>query len=167
MVLQKTADTLATTLLQAETTLHPDATILEGFERSPQLNFHGCGISSCIVILRYFGKRISAASLARKLRTDYSGTAPSNLKRVLRKYGLKVAERDQMRIRDLKGAIEDGSPVLISTQGHMHYATVFGIGRRVVFVSDSVVYGSVRCAWSKEEFRGTWTRWGLIVSRRS
>lgn len=171
MIKQTVIDTLFTTLARSEEQLHPDATFLPNFPRCIQLNSHTCGSVSTFIILNYFGKSDNYPKVERQLGTDKDGTSPSDIKRVFKKYGLKVTTNAEMTIRVLKRAIDNGSPVLISICDDEHYAVVYGYSRTHIFVMNSSLdasvegVGSMKCCISKWEFLDFWDHWGIVVSR--
>lgn len=165
-------NSLFTTLARSEEQLHPDATLLPNFPRGIQLNSHTCGSVSTFIILNYFGKSDNYPKVERQLGTDEDGTSPSDIKRVFKKYGLKVSTKTNMTIRDLNAAINNGSPVLISICDDEHYAVVYGYSRTHVFVMNSSLdasddgVGSIKVAVPRKEFLGYWDKWGIVVSRK-
>lgn len=169
---QQLIDTLFTSLARGEEKLYPDAKILPDFPRSIQLNSYSCGSRSVFVILKYFNKRCTYESIERQLSTDEDGTSPSDIKRVFKKYGLKVTTKAKMTIRDLKNAINKCSPVLISICSDEHYIVIFGFNRTHIFAMNSSLdssedgVGSLKCAVPLSEFKDYWDRWGIIVSNK-
>lgn len=167
MNIQFVIDSLMTSLAKMEERLHPDARILPGFARMIQLKPYNCGAVSTEMVLQYFGKRISLESLERQLGTTIEGTSPSDIKRVLKKYGLKIHVNSKMSIRDLKTAIDAGSPVIVSLYDHFHYSVIYGYSSSNIFVMNPSLgeMGSIKCALSKSEFKDIFDHWGLIISR--
>ena len=53
---------------------------------------------------------------------------------MLRKHGLKVVLDTRMVIRDLKSAINSGSPELVSLYDGWHYSVVYGYDSKHIFV---------------------------------
>lgn len=101
------------------------------------------------------------------LYTTYEGTARADIRRVLKKHGLRYRIIKSGTLKDLKAAIDDGSPVLISTHGQWHYSVVYGYSVRHIWTMNPSLgsMGALRCAVSKKQIKETWDRWGLIVSR--
>ena len=71
-------------------------------------------------------------------------------------------------MRDLTLAIDDGSPILISTHDSWHYSVVFGYSSTHVFVMNPAVIGecgSLWCRLPKKEFLAEWDSWGIVGQR--
>jgi ABC-type bacteriocin/lantibiotic exporter with double-glycine peptidase domain len=162
---QSIIDALFSSLARAEEQLYPNATILPSFPRSIQLDGYSCGAKSTYIILRYFGKRCSAVSVETELGTTGEGTSKSDIKRVLRKRGLKIVECSRMNFRDLKSAIDAGSPVLVSLYDNWHYSVVYGYSGRQIFVMNPSLgsMGAIRCAIRLAEWQRIFDRWGIVV----
>ena len=172
-MVQNIIDAIATTAARIEALKYPDAIILPNFPRSVQLDSYSCGAKSVYCILKYFGKRCTPESVERLLDTDEDGTGLSEIKRVLKRYGLTYRTLRKPGLRDLKVAIDDDCPILISLYDGEHYAVVYGYSSSHMFVMNSSLdfteegVGSLRCAVSKDQFRRMWGRWGIVVSLNS
>ena len=88
--------------------------------------------------------------------------AISDIKRVLKKHGLKYR-----KIANLKRAIDDGHPVLLSLYDHWHYSVCYGYYGTYYFVMNPSIgeMGSLRCAVSKKKFKRMWDGWALEIRR--
>jgi ABC-type bacteriocin/lantibiotic exporter with double-glycine peptidase domain len=159
-------DALFSSLARAEEQLYRDAVILPHFPRSIQLDGYSCGAKSTYIVLRYFGKRCSPATVEAELGTTWEGTSKSDIKRVLRKRGLKVVECSRMNLRELRSAIDAGSPVLVSLYENWHYSVVYGYSGRHIFVMNPSLgsMGAVKCAVRLVEWRRIFDGWGIVVS---
>jgi predicted double-glycine peptidase len=155
-----------TAMARKEERLHPKPVLLPNFPRSVQLDGYSCGAKSTYMVLRYFGGRCTATSVEAELRTDEDGTSSTDIKRVLRKHGLKVHVNSDMGLRDLKSAINAGSPLLVSLYDGWHYSVVFGYSPGHVFVMNPSLgsMGSVKCAVRMVEWRRMFDGWGVVVS---
>ena len=153
-------DTLATAVARLEESLYPHAVILADFPRSIQLDGYSCGAKSVYAILRYYSKRCYPLSVEQELHTTYEGTSISNIKRVIKRHGLKYR-----KIRNLKSAIDKGYPVLVSTHGHWHYSVVYGYSKTHYFVMNPSLgeMGSLSCAVRKREFKRVRDGWALEI----
>jgi ABC-type bacteriocin/lantibiotic exporter with double-glycine peptidase domain len=166
MHLQQAVDFLATAAARLEESAYPNAAILPNFPRSIQLDYHSCGVHCVLSILRFYNKRVSFRRLKKLLRTNEDGTSATDIRRVFKTYELECRT-----IRDLKAAIDDGCPVLISMWDGEHYAVVYGYSSSMIFVmnpsldasSDGV--GSLTCAVSKRAFRRSWDRWAMVIRK--
>lgn len=94
------------------------------------------------------------------MHTTYEGTSISDIKRVLKRRGLKYR-----KIRNLKNAIDDGHPVLVSTHGHYHYSVIYGYSASDYFVMNPSLgeMGSLLCAVRKKKFKRMFDGWALEV----
>jgi predicted double-glycine peptidase len=156
-----------TAMARSEEQLHPHAVVLPGFPRSIQLDGYSCGAKSTYMILKYFGRSCTATSVEAELRTDEDGTSSTDIKPRLRKHGLKVHVNANMGLRDLKAAINAGSPVLVSLYDGWHYSVVYGYSPGYVFVMNPSLgsMGSVKCAVGLAEWRRMFDGWGVVVKQ--
>jgi hypothetical protein len=169
LMLQQVVDFLAALFADTETILHPDAVTLPNFPRSLQIDSYSCGAKSIYCILQYYGKQCTPESAEEALKTDINGTAASDIKRVFSRYHLNCRSLRKPGFRDLKIAIDDECPVLITLNDGEHYAVVYGYSDSHIFVSNPSLnmltgYGSIRCAITNSEFQKIWDKWGIIVS---
>ncbi len=153
-------DTLAKVAARIEESAYPNAVILPDFPRSIQLDRYSCGAKSLYTILRYYNKRCTPLSVERELHTTWEGTSIPNIKRVLKKHGLKYR-----KITNLKSAIDDGHPVLVSTHGHWHYSVCYGYSSHYFFVMNPSLgeMGRIFCAVRKKKFKRVWDEWALEI----
>ena len=166
-MVQQIVDTLATAAARIEESAYPHAVILPDFPRSIQLDGYSCGAKSVYTILKYFGKRCTPQGVERALHTDEYGTAVWDIKRVLKKLGLKSRTLRKPGLRDLKAAIVAGCPVLITTWQAEHYSVVYGYSDSKIFIANPSIdvsgVGRLSCAVPKAEFRRAWDRYGIVV----
>jgi ABC-type bacteriocin/lantibiotic exporter with double-glycine peptidase domain len=166
---QQTVDFLASLSANAEALIHSDAVILPNFPKSIQLDEYSCGAKSVYCILKYFGKRCTPRSVERLLDTDEDGTDISDIKRVFKRYHLNCRIPRKPGLRDLKTAIDDDCPILITLYDDEHYSVVYGYSSGHIFVINPSLdftedgVGSLRCAVSKSEFRKIFDRWGIVI----
>jgi ABC-type bacteriocin/lantibiotic exporter with double-glycine peptidase domain len=119
------------------------------------------------MILRYYGKRCTVKSVEKALRTDFEGTGVDDIKKVLAKHGLVCQEKKQCRVSNLIDAVDDGSPILISTHRSWHYEVVYGYSKSHIFVANSAILGdcgSLWCRIPRKTFNRAFDCWGIIVS---
>jgi len=153
-------DTLVTAAARLEESAYPNAVILPNFPRSIQLDKYSCGSKSVFTILRYYNKRCTPISVERELHTTYEGTAIPDIKRVLKRHGLKYR-----KIRNLKAAIDHGYPVLVSTYEQWHYSVVYGYWKTHYFIMNPSLgqMGSLFCAVTKKKFKQIADGWAIEV----
>ncbi|HTY11737.1 MAG TPA: cysteine peptidase family C39 domain-containing protein [Bacteroidota bacterium] len=160
MQLQTAVDFVATAAARLEESAYPNAIILPNFPCSIQLDYYSCGAKSAYTIPKYFGKRCTPLSVELELRTAYEGTSISDIKRVLKRHGLKYR-----KIRDLRRAIDDGHPALLSLYEHWHYPVCYGQSDSHYFVMKPSLgdMGSLSRAVRKKKLKRVWDGWGLEV----
>lgn len=155
-------NSLAEAAARLEESAYPNAVLLNQFPRSLQLDKYSCGAKSVYTILRYYNKRCTPLSVETELHTTYEGTAIPDIKRVLKKHGLKYRKS-----KDLKIAIDSGHPILVSLYEHWHYSVCYGYSESCYFVMNPSLgeMGGLRCAVSKKKFKRIWDGWALEVLR--
>ena len=160
-MLQDFVDTLATAAARLEESAYPNAVLLKSFPKSLQIDNYSCGAKD-FRILRYYDKQCTPQSVEKELQTTYEGTSIRNIKRVIKRHGLKYR-----KIRDLKIAIDSGHPVLVSLYEHWHYSVCYGYSESCYFVMNPSLgeMGGLRCAVSKKKFKRIWDGWALEVLR--
>ena len=168
-MVQQIVDFLASLFANAETFLHPDAVTLPGFPRSLQLDGYSCGARAVFCILQFYNKQCTPDSIEKELHTDEDGTSVSDIKRVLKRYELAFRTLRKPGLRDLKAAINNDCPVLISLYGGSHYSVIYGYSSSHIFVSNPSLniltgYGSIRCAIPKSKFMKIWDKWAVEIS---
>lgn len=140
--------------------------VLDGFERSIQLDDFSCGAQVTYAILRYFGRARSISRTTDLLGTDDDGTAWAAMRRLFVARGLRTRFRDGARKRDIKTAIDAGAPVVVSVDDEEHWACVFGYGKHHVYLADPSLPRSMRVLVTWSTFMGRWDRWAGVVSSR-
>lgn len=143
-----------------------DDVVLDGFERSIQLDDYSCGAQVTFSILRYFGCARSVARTTALLGTDDDGTSWTAMRRLFNARGLRTRAVEDARKRDIKAAIEAGSPVVVSVDDEEHWACVFGYGDKHVYLADPSLPRSPRVLVPWSTFMARWDRWAGIVGRR-
>jgi ABC-type bacteriocin/lantibiotic exporter with double-glycine peptidase domain len=141
----------------------PSATILRGVHRSLQLDRYSCVVQSARVILDYFGRSLSIDSIELRLGTDSDGTSTTAIRHLFRARGLTTTIHADAMFRDIKKAIDSGSPLLVSLSGSEHWAVVYGYSKGAVFVADSSITKNPRCRVSRARFLKQWDRWMMSV----
>jgi ABC-type bacteriocin/lantibiotic exporter with double-glycine peptidase domain len=172
-MLQQVIDFLASISADAEEALFPGAVILDGFERSIQLDKWSCGAHCAYMILKFHGKARSLKNVQKEVGTDEDGTDPEMLKRLFRKRGLSVYEFEQRSLAKLERAIDRGSPILthISTRKVNHWVVVYGYGDGHIWVADPSLNvlehpQRVWCRQTRSSFRSRWKGYGIIVGKK-
>ncbi|MGA2624141.1 MAG: cysteine peptidase family C39 domain-containing protein [Bacteroidota bacterium] len=163
--IQTAVDDLFTAVKSIEELFHLEATMLPNFPRCVQLDLYSCGAKSVYAILKYFKKRCNLGSVEEALRTDYYGTTVDDIKRVLRENKVAFKELKKATLKDIRRAIDENHPVLVSVGEDSHYCVVYGYSDTHVFVMDPLIT-SLKCAIAIKEWRERWDRWGLVTSKK-
>ena len=163
--LKALVDTLVNVANGLEETLADDANVLEGFERSVQLDGYSCGAQSAFMILSYYGKARSIDAVERALGTDEDGTSTGQILTLLRQRKLRPRVVAQAGMKHLTAAIRGGSPVLVSLDDEGHWGVVYGFARSHVYLADPSLGGSLTCRVPRADFHERWDRWAMIVGR--
>jgi ABC-type bacteriocin/lantibiotic exporter with double-glycine peptidase domain len=141
-----------------------DDVILDGFERSIQLDDYSCGAQVTFSILRYFGRARSISRTTDLLGTDDDGTSWAAMRRLFLARGLSAKEMRDARKRDIKAAIDAGAPVVVSVDNEEHWACVFGYRKQRVYLADPSLPRSPRVLVQWSTFMARWDRWAGVVS---
>jgi ABC-type bacteriocin/lantibiotic exporter with double-glycine peptidase domain len=148
-----------------EQSKYPYSVILDMY-RFIQLNRYSCGLVSSFVILNYYGKVDSIDDILydrRLLAQDGIDTEP--LLSILKANGVKVTVNKNADIDDIKAALIERKPILISIDKGEHWVVVYGFSEDRIFVLDSSLTSSIRCSWTYEEFLDRWDdNWIAVVS---
>jgi ABC-type bacteriocin/lantibiotic exporter with double-glycine peptidase domain len=119
---------------------------------------------------QFHNKQCTPESVEKELHTDSDGTDVSDIKRVFRRYHLKCRTLRKPGLRDLKAAIDDDCPVLVSLYDGVHYCAIYGYSSTHIWIMNSSVditdegVGSLWCAVRKDRFKRMWDKYGLEVS---
>jgi len=172
-MLQQVVDYFAFISAKAEEALFPGAVILDGFERSIQLDGWNCGAHCAFMILKFYGKARSLKNVLQETGTNEDGTDEEMLKRLFRKRGLSVYEFEQRSLAKLERAIDRGSPILthISTPKVNHWVVVYGYGDGHIWVADPSLNvlehpQHVWCRQTRSSFRKKWKGYGIVVGKK-
>jgi ABC-type bacteriocin/lantibiotic exporter with double-glycine peptidase domain len=159
-------DAVAGLLQSIDESLALDPVLLD-IKRSIQLDDYSCGAQSAFMILRYFGKARSVTAVARAVGTNEGGTTTRALLKLFRKRKLKPVIKANATLDDLRSAIADGAPSLVSLDGNVHWGVVYGYSSKNIYLADPSLWKSIRVGMSVEKFLDRWDRWAMIVSSRS
>lgn len=141
-----------------------DDVVLDGFERSIQLDDFSCGAQVTYAILRYFGRARSISRTTDLLGTDDDGTSWTAMRRLFLARGLSARAKHEARNRDIKTAIDAEAPVVVSLDDEEHWACVFGYGKHHVYLADPSLPRSLRVLVPWSGFMRRWDRWAGVVS---
>jgi ABC-type bacteriocin/lantibiotic exporter with double-glycine peptidase domain len=152
-------------LVKSVEELDPTANVLPAFKRRLQMTGYSCGVQAVEMVLDYFKLHQEEKKLARELRCSENGTSVSDMKRVIKAYGLRCKTKSHARVKDLRQAIDRGYPIIVSMREGRHWSVVYGISPNHVFVADPAVWINpfVRVPW--KNFKGQWDRWLLEIRK--
>lgn len=112
----------------------PDVTTLDmpGYR---QTNTFACGFVAAAIVVHHYFPRRSINRLYELVQPDTEmGTSTAKLKQALRKSGIAVQERDDLKWSDLRRSIENGHPLIVSVttrkEDVLHWCVIYGIGRK-------------------------------------
>jgi len=170
--IKRILDGIVSAAKQLEEALDPEATVLEDFERSLQIDTFTCGAQSTYMILRYYGKARSIDAVTKALGTTTDGTDEDQIRALLTKRGLIVRRIQRPTIAKLQQAIDAGRPVLVSVDSKKyknagHWAVVYGYSPGHVFVADPSLRRARLCRHTTEEVRGRWDKWAMVVAKKA
>lgn len=148
-----------------EQSKYPYSVMLDMY-RVIQLDQYSCGIQSALVILKYFGKVNTINDILYDKRVlEEDGIDSNPLLNLIRSNGVKVTVNKNADLDDIKEALIECNPVLISVDEGEHWVVVYGFSEDRIFVLDSSLYSSIRCSWTYEEFMDRWDdNWIAVVS---
>jgi ABC-type bacteriocin/lantibiotic exporter with double-glycine peptidase domain len=164
-------DSIASAAKQLEEALDRQATVLDRFERSLQIDTYSCGAQSTFMILRHFGKARTALGVERALGTTKDGTDQFQIRQLLAKRGLIARRINRPTISQLRQAIDVGCPVLVSVDAKDieggHWAVVYGYSSGHIFVADPSLKRAFRCRHTTAEFVNRWDKWAMVVAKKA
>ena len=139
------------------------AKIIRGIKRSIQMDNYSCGAHCTYMIVNYYNRKMSLGKIIKQLKTDEKGTSEKSIFDLLKKNGLTVKENWNASRRDIKKAVDNGSPILISMYKY-HWSIIYGYTRTGIFILDSSL-GFILNEWNWKEFLKVWDdRWIAIVT---
>ena len=142
-----------------------------------------CGANALVSVLVFAGLEEREDRVALLAGTTKDGTSTAGILRVLRYYGGPFRARQRMRIDDLRRAIDDGHPTLITLQAYResnrpyrelwedgHWVVAIGYDKRRILFEDPSAFH--RTWLADEELRQRWhdmdrgkriRQWGCTV----
>lgn len=116
-----------------------------------------CGPASLKIVLRFFGKNISEAKLAKLSgATKEKGASAAGLIKAARKLGFRVYSKQNSSLNEVVKFLKLNLPVIIHwfPEDDGHYSVICGIEKNKIFIADPQ-FGKIR-AVSKQEFLKHW-----------
>ena len=139
------------------------AKTIGGIKRSIQFDEVSCGVHAAFSILRYYNKKISIDKIKKKLGTNEYGTGEKAILNLFRKKGLNVKTKWNATRKDIKKAIDNGFPILITMYEGYHWVIIYGYSKTGVFVLDSAL-DFISNEWEWQEFLDVWDdRWIAVI----
>ncbi len=167
-MIQKLVNRVAVFMQRNEEAKYPDSQILH-MPRYIQLNNYSCGIVCAFVILRFYGKVNSISEIIynkNSLKKDGIDTEP--LLNILKSNDVKISVNEDASLEDIKIALSNNEPVLISIRDGDHWVVVYGYNKDRIFILDSSVRSSLKCSMLHEKFIELWDEnWIAIVSDKN
>lgn len=148
-----------------EQSKYPYSVILDMY-RVIQLDRYSCGIQSAFVILKYYGMVNSINDLNYDVKAlQKVGIDTDPLLNILKSFGAKIYVNENAELDDIKSAIIERKPILISVDEGEHWVVIYGFSEDRIFVLDSSLHSSIRCTWTYEELINRWDdNWIAVIS---
>ena len=163
-MIKKLCDMAANKARQIEENFDSSAVIVEGIDRSLQLDRYSCGVQSCYMILRFYGKVRSIEKLERDLGTDEDGTGEEEILNLFREKELRVRINPCGTIKDICRAVDSSAPMLASTiNKHNHWFVIYGYSDSRIYILDPSLKKSLLCSMPRKDFRRYWSGWCAAV----
>ena len=128
-----------------------------------QLDTYCCGVVAGVMVVKYFRPRASFSQFHDRVDPKPEwGASTAKIARALRESGVRVKVRSGLAFADLRGAIDAGSPVIVSVQNPSaetgHWVVVYGYGRNPnrVFVATNGLPLFTRNAIPLQKFARIW-----------
>lgn len=154
----------------------PDVVTLKNLPGYRQTNTYSCGFTAAAMVVHHFYPRRSINRLYQLVQPDEEmGTSSAKLIGALRKSGIAVQEREDLKWTDLQQAIQMGRPVIASVSTRsadvLHWVVLYGYGRRPsrVFVAGHGIPWLGKKEFTYFEFRAAmWNPEGYaLICRKS
>ena len=138
----------------------PDAKYLK-FKRFNQVDRYSCGIQCAYSILHYYNLLTSERELDDFLNKE--GTDLDVMQNIFRDHGLKIAEKYESSLRDIKNSIDKEYPVLTTINDTEHWVVIYGYSIKNnkishLFIMDPVLK-RLKARWTVKKFRKHWREW--------
>ncbi len=138
------------------------AIVIRGMRRSIQMDNFSCGAHCTYMIVNYYNKKMSLGKIIKQLRTDENGTSEKAIFSLFKKKGLSVYEKWNASRKDIKKAVDNGFPILISMHQD-HWSIIYGYTKTGIFILDPSL-GYIFNEWNWKEFLKVWDdRWIAVV----
>jgi ABC-type bacteriocin/lantibiotic exporter with double-glycine peptidase domain len=137
-----------------------------------------CGPASLQIVLSYFGKPISAHTIAKACRSSVvSGTTGTNLAQGARRLGFGVRIFDCSSFRAIETWLRRRVPVIVDWMSTArssprskplacgHYSVVYGIGKKHIALADPALGGGRRMP--RNVFRNVWFDFKYVFPQRN
>lgn len=117
---------------------HPGTPGVVTLRRMPgyrQTDSFSCGLIAAAMVLHCFFPRRSLNRLAEMVRPDpENGTTTARMKSALRKSGIAVTDHEDLKWQDIRRAITNGQPVVVSVNSRkateLHWVVIYGAAKR-------------------------------------
>ncbi len=152
----KVVDKIYNLIKSVEESLSDDAVVIKNIKRSMQLDRYSCGAQCAFMILQYFGKDDSIDNVKKELnvsKTDGVDTEP--ILDLFKKKGLNVRVNENAKLNDIRNAIDNNWPMLISINDGDHWVVVYGYSENFIWVLDPAIK-RIRCKIRTDKFMTRW-----------
>jgi|WetSurMetagenome_2_1015567.scaffolds.fasta_scaffold197464_2 ABC-type bacteriocin/lantibiotic exporter with double-glycine peptidase domain len=167
-MLKQIADAIANGYKRRREHAEEATVLIEGMERSIQLDRHSCGAQSIFMVLKHFGKARSFDAVKKALGTDADGTSQTAMIRLLRARGLRVSELTDNSVRAIERSIGRGSPIIawMGRGAENHRVVLYGYSRSHIWILDPSPKNTLGVRITRSQFRRRWGQYAIAVSKR-
>lgn len=98
-----------------------------------QSQTHSCGFVVALMVIRYFRPKVNEEDIYQATQSDPDyGTPVHRVVKVLRQYGIRVAEKETLTFEEIQKAIDSNRPILtavnIDDPDTNHWVVLYGYG---------------------------------------
>jgi ABC-type bacteriocin/lantibiotic exporter with double-glycine peptidase domain len=166
MIIKNIIDFAYNFIKDIEEVLSADSVVLK-LRRSIQLDSYSCGAQCTYMILDYYGIDVSFNTLVAELKTNSKdGTDTKPILKYLKKNDLEVVINRKTSLSDIKTAIDNGNPLLVSIDKGDHWIVIYGYSNEGIFVLDPSKKRLLN-HWGIAEFMKRWDEnWAAVVKEK-
>ncbi len=147
-------------------------------EKCRQNKPYTCGPASLKILLDFFGKKIPQNRLSILCKANSKdGTSPRNMIKTTKKFGFKITQKFNAKIKDIENYLKKGFPVMVAYQawGGGHYSIIRGFNQKYFNFSDPAIDRGYRNInkklfykrWHDVDLHGKpYSRWLMVLKKK-
>jgi len=155
--------------------LDHDSRLIEGMNRSIQIDRYGCGAQCAYMILRHFGKARNVDAVKSALGTNSDdGTTDAEILDLMRKRGLKVSifrrrSPHSKPLGSIERHIKKDAPILawMKTRKEDHWVVVYGYSQTHYWILDPSPKNTLGVKVTRTRFLRRWSSYGMAISKEA